>query len=48
MDKLFGFGRIHGFPTTHCVGILRVLSSPVMKTVGLTHCGKTTRGLSNL
>ena len=46
MDKLFRFGRTHGFPTAHCVVILRVLSSPMMKTVGLTCCGQTTLRLS--
>ena len=48
MVKLFRFGRIHGFLTAHCIVISRVLSSPMMKTIGLTCCGQTTHGLSNL
>ena len=31
-DKLFRYGRTLGFPMTLCVAILRVLSSPMMKT----------------
>ena len=48
MGKIFGFRRTLGFPTSLCVAILRVLSSLMMKIVGLTRCGQTTLGLSTL